>query len=88
MTIQKFAVGQIVEFGRSGPPHLRPSGPYEVVSVLPGDEANSFTYRVKSTAESFARAAREFDLVAVGGPQQPAETGPDPQPLFRPPRSR
>jgi hypothetical protein len=44
----------------------RPSGPYEVVGVLPVDEANSPTYRVKSKAEPFARAAREIELVAVG----------------------
>jgi hypothetical protein len=40
-------------------------GPYEVMSVLPTDEADSPTYRVKSQAEPFARAARETDLVAV-----------------------
>jgi hypothetical protein len=44
----------------------RPTGPYEVVSVLPTDEADSPTYRVKSQAEPFARAARETDLVAIG----------------------
>ena len=39
-------------------------GPYEVVSVLPVDERDSPTYRVKSKAEPFARAAKESDLVA------------------------
>ena len=41
-------------------------GPYEVVSVLPVDSTDSSTYRVKSKAEPFARAAKETDLVAVG----------------------
>jgi hypothetical protein len=53
------AIGQIVEFDRSVPLILRPKGPYEVVSVLRGDEAISPTYRVKSNAEPFARGARE-----------------------------
>jgi hypothetical protein len=44
----------------------RPNGPYEVVRVLPVDEAISPTYRVKSKAEPFARTAREIDLVAIG----------------------
>ena len=52
----------------------RPTGPYEVMSVLPTDEADdSPTYRVKSYAEPFARAARETDLVAIGlAPSQQA----------------
>jgi hypothetical protein len=51
----------------------RPTGPYEVMSVLPTDEADSPTYRVKSQAEPFARAARETDLVAIGlAPSQQA----------------
>ena len=66
MTLHKFTIGQMVEFDGSVLTILRPKGPYEVVSVLPVDGANSPTYRVKSSAEPFARAAREFDLVAVG----------------------
>ena len=51
----------------------RPTGPYEVVSVLPMDEADSPTYRVKSQAEPFARAARETDLFAIAlAPSQQA----------------
>ncbi len=42
-----------------------PTGPYEIVSVAPSDEADSPSYRVKSQAEPFARAVRETDLVAV-----------------------
>ena len=47
---------------------------FVVVSVLPVDERDSPTYRVKSKAEPFARAAKETDLVAVGLPpsKQPA----------------
>jgi hypothetical protein len=66
MPLHKFAIGQMVEFGVKSPSILRPEGPYEVVSVLPVDDANSPTYRVKSEAEPFARVAKEFDLVAVG----------------------
>ncbi len=68
MTLHKFAIGQAVDFDRKLPSMSRPTGPYEVVSVLPVDEANSPTYRVKSKAEPFARAAKEADLVAVGLP--------------------
>jgi hypothetical protein len=66
MTRPKFAIGQTVDFARRLPSMSRPAGPYEVVSVLPTDEADSPTYRVKSQAEPFARAARETDLVAIG----------------------
>jgi hypothetical protein len=66
MTRHKFAIGQAVDFNRRLPAMSRPSGPYEVIGVLPVDEANSPTYRVKSKAEPFVRTAREIDLVAVG----------------------
>ncbi len=66
MTRNKFAIGQTVDFARRLPSISRPTGPYEVVSVLPADEADFPTYRVKSQAEPFARAARETDLIAVG----------------------
>ncbi len=64
MTLHKFVIGQVVDFNRK----LRsmPGGPYEVVGVLPVDDADSPTYRIKSKAEPFARAARETELVAVG----------------------
>ena len=66
MSLHKFVIGQAVDFDRRLTSISRPTGPYEVVSVLPPDEANSPTYRVKSQTEPFARAAREIDLVAVG----------------------
>jgi hypothetical protein len=64
MTVYKFAIGQAVDFNSKLP--WTSGGPYEVVSVLPADERDSPTYRVKSKAEPFARAAAENDLVAVG----------------------
>jgi hypothetical protein len=60
----KFVIGQAVDFNKKYP--WMSGGPYEVVSVLPVDEDDSPTYRVKSQAERFARAAKETDLVAVG----------------------
>jgi hypothetical protein len=66
MIAHKFVIGQAVDFDRRLTSMSRPSGPYEVVSVLPVDEGNSPTYRVKSKAEPFARAAKEADLIAVG----------------------
>jgi hypothetical protein len=65
MTRPKFEIGQTVDFARRLPSSSTPSGPYEVMSVLPTDEADSPAYRVKSQAEPFARAARETDLVAI-----------------------
>jgi len=68
MTLHKFVIGQAVDFNSRLPAVSRPRGPFEVVSVLPVDEANSPTYRVKSKAEPFARVVKETDLVAVGLP--------------------
>jgi hypothetical protein len=66
MTLPKFVIGQAVDFNSRLPSTPRPRGPFEVVSVLPVDDADSPTYRVKSKAEPFARAAKETDLVAIG----------------------
>jgi hypothetical protein len=60
----KFVVGQAVDFNKRYP--WMCGGPYEIVRVLPADEDDSPTYRVKSQAEPFARSAKEADLVAVG----------------------
>ena len=68
MTFPKFVIGQTVDFNSRLSSVARPRGPFEIVSVLPVDEANSPTYRVKSKAEPFARAAKEIDLVAVDLP--------------------
>ena len=64
MTLHKFVVGQVVDFNKKLP--WMSGGPYEVVSVLPLDDGDSPTYRVKSKAEPFARAAKETDLIAIG----------------------
>ena len=68
MTLHKFAIGQAVDFGKMLPTISRPKGPFEIVSVLPVDNGNSPTYRVKSQAELFLRVAKEIDLVAVDLP--------------------
>jgi hypothetical protein len=68
MTLHKFLIGQAVAFDGNLPSMSRPTGPFEVVSVLPVDAGNSPTYRVKSKTEPFARAAKESDLVAIGLP--------------------
>ena len=94
MTLHKFAIGQAVDFDKMLPTISRPKGPFEIVSVLPVDDANSPTYRVKSKAELFLRAAKEIDLVAVDLPpsqQTAAALWADPAPgrwLPRPARSR
>ncbi len=76
MTFPKFVIGQTVDFNSRLSSVARPRGPFEVVSVLPVDEANSPTYRVKSKAEPFARAAKEIDLVAVDlPPSEPSGGG-------------
>jgi hypothetical protein len=69
----KFAVGQPVDYNKKFP--WMSDGPYEVVSVLPVDGDDSPTYRVKSQAEPFARAARETDLVAVADALGAARVG-------------
>ncbi len=65
MTLHKFVIGQAVDFDGKLPSMSRPKGPFEIVSVLPVEDASSLTYRVKSEAEPFSRAAKESDLVAV-----------------------
>ena len=67
MTLHKFMIGQAVDFdGKLS--MSRPKGPFEIVSVLPIEDASSLTYRVKSQAEPFSRAAKESDLIAVDMP--------------------
>jgi hypothetical protein len=68
MTLHKFAIGQTVDFDKMLPLISRPKGPFEIVSVLSVDDANSPTYRIKSKDELFSRAAKEIDLVAVDVP--------------------
>ncbi|MGA2485604.1 MAG: hypothetical protein ABSF49_06415 [Roseiarcus sp.] len=61
----KFAVGQSVDFDRKLTPSPRPAGPYEVTRVLPAENAETQTYRIKSKAEPFERSAKEYEIVAV-----------------------
>jgi hypothetical protein len=61
----KFAVGQFVDFDRKLSPSPRPAGPYEVTRVLPAENAETQTYRIKSKAEPFERSAKEYEIVAV-----------------------
>jgi hypothetical protein len=68
MTRHKFAIGQIVDFDTKITPSPRPNGPYEVLRVLPAEDARTQTYRIKSKAEPFERSAKEYEIVAVGSP--------------------
>ena len=94
MTLHKFAIGQVVDFGKMLPTISRPKGPFEIVSVLPVEGGNSPTYRVKSQAELFLRVAKEIDLIAIDLPpsqQTAVAVWADPLPgrwLPRPARSR
>jgi hypothetical protein len=72
MTRHKFAIGQIVDFDAKVTPLPKPSGPYEVLRVLPADDVRSQTYRIKSKAEPFERSAKEYEIVAVGSPNRRA----------------
>ena len=65
MSRHKFAIGQIVDFDSRVTPMPRPNGPFEVVRVLPAEDANSRTYRIKSKTEPFERSAKEYELVVV-----------------------
>jgi hypothetical protein len=61
----KFAVGQFVDYDRKLTPSPRPAGPYEVTRVLPVENAETQTYRIKSKTEPFERSAKEYEIVAV-----------------------
>ena len=49
-------------------PAPRPSGPFEVVRVLPAENVDAQTYRIKSKTEPFERNAKEYEIVAVDSP--------------------
>jgi len=65
MIRHKFAIGQIVDFDTKVTPSRRPSGPYEVLRVLPAEDIRSRAYRIKSKAEPFERSVKEYEIVAV-----------------------
>jgi hypothetical protein len=62
---QKFAIGQLVDFDSRNSHARKSTGPYQVVRVLPLEDGNPRSYRLKSMAEPFERIAREFEIVAV-----------------------
>jgi hypothetical protein len=68
MTRHKFAIGQIVDFDSRVTPMPRPSGPFEVVRVLPAEDSQSRTYRIKSKSEPFERSVKEYELIVVASP--------------------
>jgi hypothetical protein len=68
MTRHKYAIGQIVEFNSRVASNSKPVGPFEVVRLLPEEDGQSRTYRVKSKSELFERTAKEYEIVAVDSP--------------------
>jgi hypothetical protein len=97
MTLNKFAVGQLVEFDTRIEPTPRTKGPYQVLRVLPADdEMQPRVYRIKSQAEPFERNANEYEIAAAPPPSaapaaQPAKrnkAAPKAGPLHRAPSSR
>ncbi|MGO9419645.1 hypothetical protein [Roseiarcus sp.] len=73
MTRHKYAIGQIVEFDSRVAPISKPSGLFEVVRVLPEEDGQSRTYRIKSKSELFERSAKEYEIVAVDSPSPEPE---------------
>ena len=68
MSRRKFAIGQMVDFDTRVAWMPKPSGPFEVVRVLPSEDANSQTYRIKSKSEPFERSVKEYEIVAADLP--------------------
>jgi hypothetical protein len=68
MTPHKFTIGQVVDYDSKVTPAPRPIGPFEVVRVLPAEDAHSRMYRIKSKSEPFERSAKEYEIVAVAAP--------------------
>ena len=65
MTSPKFAIGEIVDFDNRNAPTRKPTGPYEIVRVLPMEDGSWRSYRIKSMAEPFERIAKEYEIVAI-----------------------
>ena len=64
-TRPKFAIGQLVDFDKRNTSTRRPTGPYEVVRVLPMEDGSWRSYRIKSVAEPFERIAKEYEIAAI-----------------------
>ena len=65
MTAPKFAIGELVDFDNRNAPTRKPTGPYEIVRVLPMEDGSWRSYRIKSVAEPFERIAKEYEIVAI-----------------------
>jgi hypothetical protein len=65
MTSPKFAIGELVDFDNRNAPTRKPTGPYEIVRVLPMEDGSWRSYRIKSVAEPFERIAKEYEIVAI-----------------------
>ena len=65
MTRPKFAIGELVDFDNRNAPTRKPTGPYEIVRVLPMEDGSWRSYRIKSVAEPFERIAKEYEIVAI-----------------------
>jgi hypothetical protein len=65
MTSPKFAIGEIVDFDNRNAPTRKPTGPYEIVRVLPMEDGSWRSYRIKSVAEPFERIAKEYEIVPI-----------------------
>jgi hypothetical protein len=63
VTPYKFKIGQLVDFGTKG--FANHSGPYEILRILPAENAQGRAYRIKSRVEPFERVAAEHEIVAV-----------------------
>jgi hypothetical protein len=61
MSAHKYKVGQLVDYapGRLSLPAS--DGPYKIIRLLPAEDGQPH-YRIKSTSETFERAARESEL--------------------------
>ena len=64
-TRPKFAIGQLVDFDNRNTSIRKPTGPYEVVRVLPMEDGSWRSYRIKSVAEPFERIAKEYEIAAI-----------------------
>jgi hypothetical protein len=73
MTATKFAIGELVDFDNRNSPTRKPTGPYEIVRILPKEDGSWRSYRIKSAAEPFERIAKEYEIVAAA-PERASET--------------
>ncbi len=65
MRSHRFRVGQVVD-ARKDPGGDRPTGPYEVVRLMPPTVAGTYQYQVKSLQNGHQRVVLENDLFVEG----------------------